>query len=248
VDLASSVARWLPSDGCLALLLNGWTMHTDELPAPPPAATSLFGTVLPQIIEYANRLATDGVVRGLIGPAEVPRLWDRHLLNCAVVSELIDPGLAVVDVGSGAGLPGMVLAVLRPDLRITLVESLARRVTFLEECRDALHLTALAVLRGRAEEPATVAQLTAADVVTARAVAPLDRLARWCLPLLRPGGRLLAIKGRAAKQEVDEHQAAVQRLGGAIAIRYCGTGVIDPPATVVEVTRRSEGWAGRRRR
>jgi 16S rRNA (guanine527-N7)-methyltransferase len=229
-------------------LLNGWTMLTDELPSPPPAAVSLFGTALPRIAEYASRLATDGVVRGLIGPAEVPRLWDRHLLNCAVVGELIDPGLAVVDVGSGAGLPGMVLAVLRPDLRMTLVESLARRVTFLEECRDALHLTALAVLRGRAEEPATVAQLTATDVVTARAVAPLDRLARWCLPLLRPNGRLLAIKGQSAAREVDEHRAAVHRLGGDIAIRQCGVGLIDSPATVIEVTRRSGGQAERRRR
>jgi 16S rRNA (guanine527-N7)-methyltransferase len=223
-------------------------MLTDELPAPPPAATSLFGTALPQITEYANRLATDGVVRGLLGPREVPRLWDRHLLNCAVVGELIDPGLTVVDVGSGAGLPGMVLAVLRPDLRVTLVESLARRVTFLEECRDALQLTTLAVLRGRAEEPATVAQLRGTDVVTARAVAPLDRLVRWCLPLLRPGGRLLAIKGESAPQEADEHRVAVERLGGDLAIRYCGAGVVDPPATVIEVTRRSGGGSVRRRR
>jgi 16S rRNA (guanine527-N7)-methyltransferase len=226
----------------------GWTMLTDEVPAPPPVASVVFGDVLARVEEYATRLAGDGVVRGVIGPREVPRLWDRHLLNCAVVSELIDPGLAVVDVGSGAGLPGIVLALLRPDLRVTLVESLARRVTFLEECRDALQLTTLTVLRGRAEEPATVAQLTPADVVTARAVAPLDKLARWCLPLLRPQGRLLAIKGESVEREVAEHQAAVERAGGVITIRQCGAGLIDPPATVVEVTRRPGGRTERRRR
>jgi len=223
-------------------------MITEELPAPPAAANAVFGEALPAITEYARMLATDGVVRGLIGPREIPRLWDRHLLNCAVLTELIDPGLTVVDVGSGAGLPGMVLAVLRPDLRVTLVESLARRVAFIEECRDALQLTTLTVLRGRAEEPATVSQLAPADVVTARAVAPLDRLARWCLPLLHPGGRLLAIKGESAPREVETHRVAVTRAGGDISLRHCGIGLIDPPATVVEVTRRPSGRPERRRR
>jgi 16S rRNA (guanine527-N7)-methyltransferase len=228
--------------------MDGWSMLADELPAPPAVAGAVFGESLTRMAKYAELLATDGVVRGLIGPHEVARLWDRHLLNCAVVSELIDPGLAVVDVGSGAGLPGIVLAVLRPDLRVTLVESLARRVAFLEECRDALQLTTLSVLRGRAEEPAIVSRLTPVDVVTARAVAPLDRLAKWCMPLLGPGGRLLAIKGESAAREVDEYRTVVARAGGDITLRRCGVGLVEPPATVIEVTRRAGGREGRRRR
>ncbi|HSV66189.1 MAG TPA: 16S rRNA (guanine(527)-N(7))-methyltransferase RsmG [Mycobacteriales bacterium] len=208
------------------------------LAPPPPAAASVFGASLVTVTAYAEMLATDGVVRGLIGPREVPRLWDRHLMNCAVLTELLDPGLAVVDVGSGAGLPGIVLATARPDLRVTLVEPLARRITFLEECRDALKLANVAVVRGRADEPAVVAAARGTDVVIARAVAPLDRLAAWCLPLVRPGGRLLAVKGATAAAEVDRTRRAVERLGAdEIMIRYCGVGVVEPPTTVVEVVR-----------
>jgi 16S rRNA (guanine527-N7)-methyltransferase len=224
------------------------SMISDELPAPPPAASTVFGEALPAITAYARMLATDGVVRGLIGPREVPRLWDRHLLNCGVLTELLDPDLAVVDVGSGAGLPGMVLAILRPDLRITLVDSLARRVAFLEECRDALQLTTVTVFRGRAEEPATVSRLGPTDVVTARAVAPLDRLTRWCLPLLRPGGKLLAVKGETAAAEVEAHRAGIARAGAEISIRRCGEDVITPPTIVVEMTRRPIARVERRRR
>jgi len=199
----------------------------------------LFGEALPLIAAYGEKLATDGVVRGLIGPHEVPRLWERHLLNCGVIAELLGPGLAVVDVGSGAGLPGIVLAIARPDLRVTLVEPLARRVAFLEECRDALELTTLAILRGRAEEPAVASEAGGADVVTARAVAPLERLARICLPLVRNGGRLLAVKGESATAEVAQSRRSIERDGGhQITIRRCGIGTVDPPATVVEVVRR----------
>jgi 16S rRNA (guanine527-N7)-methyltransferase len=215
-------------------------MSDHELPAPPRSAREFFGAALPRVTAYAQMLATDGVVRGLIGPREVPRLWERHLLNCAVIAELLGPGLAVVDVGSGAGLPGIVLAMVRPDLRVTLVEPLARRIAFLEECRDALELTTLAVVRGRAEEPATVSGAGGADVVTARAVAPLERLARWCLPLVREGGRLLAVKGESAEEEVARSRRSIERRGGgAVTVRRCGVGVIDPPATVVEVVRRA---------
>ncbi len=215
-------------------------MSDHVLPAPPPPAVQLFGDALPRVTAYAEMLAADGVVRGLMGPREVPRLWERHLLNCAVIAERIGPGLAVVDVGSGAGLPGIVLAIARPDLRVTLVEPLARRVAFLEECRDALKLTTLAVLRGRAEEPATVSEVAGADVVTARAVAPLDRLAGWCLPLVRDGGRLLAVKGESAAAEVAQSRSLIERSGGGdITVVRCGVGVIDPPTTVVEVVRRA---------
>src|SRR6266545_3334742 len=185
-------------------------MSDHVLPAPPPPAVQLFGDALPRVTAYAEMLAADGVVRGLMGPREVPRLWERHLLNCAVIAERIGPGLAVVDVGSGAGLPGIVLAIARPDLR------------------------------GRAEEPATVSEVAGADVVTARAVAPLDRLAGWCLPLVRDGGRLLAVKGESAAAEVAQSRSLIERSGGGdITVVRCGVGVIDPPTTVVEVVRRA---------
>src|SRR5215470_5334606 len=126
----------------------GTDVTSEDPLAPPPAAAAIFGTQLPRALEYARLLATDGVVRGLIGPREVPRLWDRHLLNCAVTAELVGDRESVVDVGSGAGLPGFVLALLRPDAPVALVESLARRVTFLEECRAALDLGNVTVVHG----------------------------------------------------------------------------------------------------
>ena len=209
-----------------------------ESPAGPPVglsavAAELFGDRLPLAEEYARILATAGTERGLLGPREADRLWDRHLLNCAVVAQLLDGVDHVVDVGSGAGLPGIVLALVRPDLRVTLVEPLARRVAFLDEVVPRLGLTRVEVVRGRAEE---LAGRLSAAVVIARAVAPLDRLAGWCLPLCEHGGRLLALKGASAADEIHEHAEAVARVGGGPArIVECGTGVLDPPTTVVEV-------------
>jgi 16S rRNA (guanine527-N7)-methyltransferase len=212
------------------------------------AARTVFGDRLPLAVAYAELLITDGVVRGLVGPREAPRVWDRHLLNCAVLSEKISIGASVIDVGSGAGLPGIVLAVARPDLTITLVEPLARRTTFLSEAVTTLGLdTAVTVVRARAEDlvgepPAT------ADVVTARAVAPLDRLAGWCLPLVTIGGRLLAIKGASALDEVTEHRDAIGRHGGSDpVIAQCGAGVVDPPTTIVEIVRERDVVAPRSR-
>lgn len=211
----------IPSDGGVSLS-----------PSLEPAAAQLFGSRLHLARRYAELLATDGVVRGLIGPREAPRIWDRHLLNCAAVAELISAGETIVDVGSGAGLPGIVLAIARSDISVTLIEPLARRTAFLTEVVDALELDNVTVRRGRAEEAAGLV----ADVVTARAVAPLDRLAGWCLPLARIGGRLLALKGSSAEDEIAEHQAAVARLGGGPAtVVRCGLGLIDPPTTVVEI-------------
>jgi len=219
-SMTSDPAGPIPSDGGVSVS-----------PSLAPAAAALFGSRLHVAQQYANLLATDGVVRGLIGPREAPRIWGRHLLNCAAVAELISPGETVADVGSGAGLPGIVLAVARTDISITLIEPLARRTAFLTEVVDALELDNVTVHRGRAEAAGVVA-----DVVTARAVAPLDRLARWCLPLTRVGGRLLALKGSSAEEEIAEHQAAVTRLGGGPAtVVQCGLGLIEPPTTVVEI-------------
>jgi 16S rRNA (guanine527-N7)-methyltransferase len=226
------------------------------MPAPPSpaalpselvtAARQLFADRLPVAEAYADLLATDGVVRGLIGPREAPRIWDRHLLNCAVVVELIPVGAFVTDIGSGAGLPGIVLSVARPDLAVTLVEPLARRTVFLTEAVRALGLDArVAVVRGRAEEVAL--QLHPADIVTARAVAPLDRLARWCLPVTAVGGRLLAWKGASAAEEVAVHRDEIARLGGGPpTVRLCGSGLLNPPATVVEIARERTVIAARR--
>ena len=204
------------------------------------ARKTVFGDRLPLAERYAELLTTDAVVRGLIGPREVPRIWERHLLNCAVVADLIPPGASVVDVGSGAGLPGIVLAVARPDLAVTLVEPLARRTAFLTEAVATLELDRTAVVRARAEE--CVGRLPGADVVTARAVAPLDRLVGWCLPLVAAGGRLLALKGASAEAElaslVSEHSALLARLGaGTATVRSCGDGLLEEPTTVVEIVR-----------
>jgi 16S rRNA (guanine527-N7)-methyltransferase len=205
------------------------------------AARRLFGERLPLAVEYARALATDGVVRGLIGPREAPRLWERHLLNCAAVAELISPDATVVDVGSGAGLPGIVLAVARPDFSVILLEPLARRAAFLSEVVSMLGLVRTTVVRARAEECAdgrAPARLPLADIVTARALAPLDRLAAWCLPLAAEGGRVLALKGSSAADEVAEHRGAVLRLGGSEPVVHrCGVGQLDEPTTVVEVRR-----------
>jgi 16S rRNA (guanine527-N7)-methyltransferase len=204
-------------------------------PPPPAVAEAVFGARLDLAVRYADLLATTGIAHGLIGPREAARVWDRHLLNCAVVGGLIPQGATVADIGSGAGLPGLVLAIVRPDVRMTLVEPLERRVRWLDEAVTALGLDTVTVVRARAEEiPDRF------DVVTARAVAPLSKLARWCLPLVTPGGALLALKGSQAQAELAEAEAMLRRLGGGESrLEICGVGVVDPPTTVVAVTRSS---------
>lgn len=186
------------------------------------AAQSLFGAELPRAADYARLLTGPGIERGLIGPGEAGRIWERHLLNCAVVAQLIPAGASVADIGSGAGLPGIVLALLLPDARVTLIEPMARRVDFLEECVSALGIGNSEIVRGRAEE---LAGQLAADVVTSRAVAPLGRLAALSVPLARPGGQVVAIKGGSAAEELSRcrgelralsiNDAAVQTVRGA---------------------------------
>ena len=174
-----------------------------SVPEAPPVAREVFGDALPLAREYVTRLAGDGVVRGLIGPREVPRLWDRHVLNSAALAEAVPVGARVVDVGSGAGLPGIPLGLARPDLTLTLVEPMARRVEFLQETVLALGAP-WQVLRGRAEERSVVRAVGPVDVVTARAVAPLPRLVGWCRGLLRPGAQLITLVGARAADEVPE--------------------------------------------
>ena len=213
----------------------------DEVPEAPPSAATVFGNHLAQAERFTALLARHGVERGLIGPREVARLWDRHVLNSAVVAADMSEGATVVDIGSGAGLPGIPLAIARPDLRITLVEPMARRIEWLSEVVAALGLP-ISVIRGRAEEPTVQERAGGADVVTARAVAPLAKLAGWALPLLRPGGHLIALKGASAADEVARDRDAVRRVGGGEpSIRQYGEDVMDVPTTVVVVERTSSG-------
>lgn len=199
----------------------------------PATAEQVFGDAVYAAEKYWDWLSGPAVVRGLIGPRETPRLWDRHIMNCGVVGECLRAGESVVDIGSGAGLPGIPLAIARPDVRITLVEPLLRRATFLQEVVDDLELD-VEVVRGRAEEPAVIARVGGADVVTSRAVAPLDRLARWSAPLVRAGGRLVALKGSSAAQEIAEHSGAVRRTGlDGLSVRECGVGVLPTPTIVI---------------
>jgi 16S rRNA (guanine527-N7)-methyltransferase len=213
----------------------------DGAPPPPQIAQQIFGSALPLAERYVAQLASDGVIRGLIGPREVARLWDRHVLNSAAVAEAVPPGARVVDVGSGAGLPGIPLGLARPDITLTLVEPMARRVEFLDEVVAALATPGCLpwrVVRGRAEDRSVVAAVGAVDVVTARAVAPLPRLVGWCRGLMRPGTQLVALVGARALEElpgmVSELEAAGMRN---VHARAVGAELGDAATTVVVMTR-----------
>lgn len=208
---------------------------SSEMSPPPAAAAGVFASRLPIAVRYAELLATAGVERGLIGPREAPRLWDRHLLNCAVVAPLLAEGATVADIGSGAGLPGLVLAIARADLSVTLVEPLLRRTSFLEEAVVSLGLTNVEVIRGRAEG---LHGKRSFDVVTSRAVAALPKLLAWSLPLVRRGGEVVALKGSSAAEEVAELGDGLRRLGGRSAVvEVCGEGIVAPVTTVIRVVR-----------
>jgi len=209
------------------------TVVSRETPRPPEVAAQVFGPGLPDALRFADLLVGAGVDRGLIGPRETARIWERHLLNCAVVAEGIPEGALVCDVGSGAGLPGLALALARPDLALVLVEPLERRAGFLQEAVELLGLRQVQVERRRAEEMGSLA----ADVVTARAVAPLGKLAGWCLPLVRSGGSFLALKGARAAAELVGAESELRRAGAtAWRIQQMGLDVLEHPTTVVVVT------------
>jgi 16S rRNA (guanine527-N7)-methyltransferase len=178
-------------------------------------------------------LAGPGVTRGLLGPREVPRLWTRHVLNCAAVADLVPRPATLIDLGSGAGLPGIVLALLLPDVQVTLLERMQRRTIFLDECIQELGLRNAQVCRATAEE---LAGKQAADVLTARAVAPLDRLAGLAVGLVRRGGLILAIKGATAAEEVAQARPVLRRLGMRdVTVVRAGDGKVDRAATVVRM-------------
>jgi 16S rRNA (guanine527-N7)-methyltransferase len=191
----------------------------DGLPPATSAARALFADQLDRAGRYAHLLATIGIEHGHLGPREVPRLWDRHLANSAVVTDLVSAGSTVLDIGSGAGLPGLPMAIRRTDLHVTLIEPMLRRSTFLERAVGELELAErVQVLRGRAEDGAVRGSVGGAFWVTARAVAPLPRLLGWCLPLLAPGGWLLALKGSTAADEVAHFRSTASgQLRAAVA-------------------------------
>ncbi|MFJ2621168.1 16S rRNA (guanine(527)-N(7))-methyltransferase RsmG [Glutamicibacter sp. NPDC087344] len=197
------------------------------------AAEKIFGDRLDLAKRYVDHLATSGIERGLLGPREVPRLWSRHVLNCAVIESVMEQDAEVADVGSGAGLPGLCLAIARPDLNLTLIEPLERRCIWLSEVIDDLGLTNVTVMRGRAEQMVDVVN---ARYVTARAVSALTNLAGLTIPLLHGEGELIAIKGRSAAEEIDKASKAIRKLGGKkTEVLVIGEGLLNEPTTVVRI-------------
>ena len=197
-----------------------------------PRLPVLFADAWPAVERFHRMLQDDGVLRGLVGPREVGRLWERHLVNSAAVVPFLPETGRIVDVGSGAGLPGVVVAAMRPGAEVVLLEPMERRTDWLTEVVERLGLGNARVLRGRAEDVGDLG----ADAVTARAVAALDKLYGWTLPLLRVGGRLVALKGGRAQAEVDAAAAAGRALGGGEAeIRTAPTLPGLDPTTVVLV-------------
>ncbi|GGD11541.1 ribosomal RNA small subunit methyltransferase G [Nocardioides daphniae] len=210
-------------------------MDTPPLPSPPESVRGVCASErLPLLEQYAAMLATDGVVRGLIGPREVPRLWDRHIANSAILSTVVPEGITLCDVGTGAGLPGMVVAIVRPDLKVTLVEPLLRRTTFLDEVVEALGLDNVEVVRGRAD---ALHGSRTFDMVTSRAVAPLDRLLEWSMPLVAPEGELLALKGSSIADEIENARPTLEkfRCDEPVVVEL-GTDVLESPTYAVRVS------------
>jgi 16S rRNA (guanine527-N7)-methyltransferase len=200
---------------------------------PTKSQEQALGPSFTQLAKFAEILAQDGVRLGLIGPREVERIWDRHILNCAALTELIEDGQSIIDIGSGAGLPGIVLAILKPNSKVTLIEPMQRRTDFLTQVKNDLGLTNVEILRGRAE-----GQKVTAQIVTSRAVAPLDKLLDWSWPLVQKGGKVLAIKGEKAQEELENAQKGISFLKDSPAtITTCGL-ALDLSVTVVQISKR----------
>lgn len=204
----------------------------------PKAASQVFGDRLALAAAYHHSLATTAAERGFIGPKEVGRLWERHILNCAVIAEAFEENLKVADIGSGAGLPGIPLAIARPDLKITLIEPLLKRSTYLNEIVAELGLDNVTVVRGRAEDQPQASF----DAVTSRAVAPLGKLAGWSLPLLQGGGAMIAMKGESVADELERDAKLIEKAGGTNAeIFTVGAATLDQPTTLIRIVRKKKG-------
>lgn len=214
-----------------AHLSKEYTAVSDQL---PDIAKEIFGDRLDLAVAYHDSLATTAAERGFIGPKEVERLWERHILNCAVVGEAFAPDLKVADIGSGAGLPGIPLAIARPDLQITLIEPLLKRSVYLGEVKEALNLDNVTVVRGRAEEQ----KKGQFDAVTSRAVAPLGKLAGWSLPLVKHGGQMVALKGASVSEELERDRKEVTKAGGGDVEIFTVGAALAEPTTLIRIVRR----------
>ena len=199
----------------------------------PKEAQEVFGEYIGQARQYFDLLARDGDLLGLIGPRELPKLWSRHILNSAVVADLVEDGQVVADVGSGAGFPGIPMAILRPKVKFVLIEPMERRANWLADVVvPTLGLENVKVLRGRAEE----APLRNYDVTTARAVSALPKLLRMLVPLTAPGGQVLAMKGSKAQDEIEESKSLAKKLKlESFEIVTVGEKLLIDPTTVVRV-------------
>lgn len=204
-----------------------------QFEAEPESAKAIFGPQIEKARAFAQKLANNSDDLGLLGPRELDKLWSRHILNSAVVAETVNPGDYVADVGSGAGLPGIPMAIALPEAQFVLIEPMERRSTWMLEVIQELGLTNVEVRRARAEE---VLDLKF-DIVTARAVAALDKLLRLTVPLLKPGGSLIALKGSKAAEEIEASKKLQKKLGiASFEIQICGEKFLAEPTSVVKTT------------